>query len=131
MGLLGVFIVFLAVIGVAIVRLGKVWDDARSEFIILMKLFVELAMSFDHTLVASPVQGISLLIFGWPFFVATDAARSGRPSKWLWFPWGWFSCLTRCSILGIVWGTQFFVLMHFGIVGNGTTTFGWQWNCCD
>mgnify|MGYP006928164300 FL=1 len=71
MGLFGVFIVLLAVIGVAIVRFGKVWDDARSVFIILMMLFVELAMSFDSILVANPGQGVPLLVFGWLFAVAT------------------------------------------------------------
>jgi len=71
MGLLGVFLVLLAVVGVAIVRFGKVWDDARSVFIILMMMFVELALSFDSTLVARPAQGVPLLVFGWLFAAVT------------------------------------------------------------
>ncbi|MCP4170042.1 MAG: hypothetical protein GY758_04620 [Fuerstiella sp.] len=70
MGLVGAFIVVLTFTGVAIVRIGKMWDDARSIFVMLLLLFVELALSFDDTLILSPREGAGLICCGFLFAVA-------------------------------------------------------------
>lgn len=65
--LLGIVIgyaIVLALITIVIVRRWKVWDDARSNFFILLLLFLELALSSDGILQASPERGTRLLLIG-------------------------------------------------------------------
>jgi hypothetical protein len=65
--LLGIVIgyaIVLALITIVIVRRWKVWDDARSNFFILLLLFLELALSADGILQASPERGARLLMIG-------------------------------------------------------------------
>ena len=65
--LLGIVIgyaIVLALITIVIVRRWKVWDDARSNFFILLLLFLELALSSDGILQASPERGTRLLMIG-------------------------------------------------------------------
>jgi hypothetical protein len=51
------------------VRFGKVWDDARSIFLILLLLFVELSLTFDEVVVSRPETGAALLLTGLLFSV--------------------------------------------------------------
>lgn len=64
MGIIGGYIVLVAVVGLFVVRLGKVWDDARSIFFILLLLFVELSLTFDPVLIDRPRTGTALLLVG-------------------------------------------------------------------
>ena len=64
MGVIGGYILLVAVVGFLVVRWGKVWDDARSIFFILLLLFVELSLTFDPVLFDRPGTGITLLLIG-------------------------------------------------------------------
>ncbi|MBT4867904.1 MAG: hypothetical protein HON53_22615 [Planctomycetaceae bacterium] len=59
------YIVALAVTAFVIVRFGKVWDDARSIFLIVLILFVEMSVCFDDVLAIYPEIGKPLLIVAW------------------------------------------------------------------
>jgi hypothetical protein len=59
------YILLLAATGFALVRLGRVWDDARSILLTLLLLFVELSLTFDGVLIARRGTGILLLFTGW------------------------------------------------------------------
>lgn len=64
MGIIGGYILLVAAVGFVLVRFGKVWDDARSIFLILLLLFVELSLTFDGVLVSQPATGRALLATG-------------------------------------------------------------------
>lgn len=64
MGLIGSYILLMALAAYGVVRFGKVWEDARSIFVIILLLFVELTLSFDGTLVRDPATGRMLLVVG-------------------------------------------------------------------
>jgi len=64
LGIIVGYAVVLALITVVIVRRWKVWDDARSNFFILLLLFLEMALSADGILQASPERGARLLLLG-------------------------------------------------------------------
>ena len=64
MGIICGYIVVVAAVGFVLVRFGKVWDDARSIFLILLLLFIELSLTFDGVLVSQPATGRILLAIG-------------------------------------------------------------------
>ncbi len=64
MGIICGYIVLVAAVGFVLVRCGKVWDDARSIFLILLLLFVELSLTFDSVVVSQPATGAALLAIG-------------------------------------------------------------------
>lgn len=71
MGVLAGYTLLLAGIGVCIVRLGKVWEDARSILLLLLLLFLAVSISTDDLFVkaASPGEGTTLLACGFLFSV--------------------------------------------------------------
>lgn len=66
-GIISAYIMMMAGTGVAIVRLGRVWDDARSILLTLILLFIELAMTADDILVDSQLyaSGVAMLLTAW------------------------------------------------------------------
>jgi hypothetical protein len=74
MGIIGGYIVLAAVVGFVLVRFGKVWDDARSIFLILLLLFIELSLTFDSVLVNQPATGRALLAIGLSLAVVVSEA---------------------------------------------------------
>lgn len=64
MGLISTYVVALAVTAFVIVRFGNVWDDARSIFVIVLILFVEMSLCFDDVLSIFPAIGKPLLLLG-------------------------------------------------------------------
>lgn len=63
-GIVGGYVLLVATIAFAIVRLWNVWDDARSILLIVMLLFFELALAADRPLVEQTSLGIRLLLVG-------------------------------------------------------------------
>jgi len=47
LSLIGGYLLLLVIVGLGIVRFWKVWDDARSIFLILILLMLELSICFD------------------------------------------------------------------------------------
>ena len=68
-GLLSGFITILALTGYLIVRLGRVWDDARSIFMVILLLFFALSVSFDSHCLTSPSTAFLMLSLGFCFSV--------------------------------------------------------------
>lgn len=69
MGVLATYTLVLAVIGVLIVRCGKVWEDARSILVLLLLLFLAVSVSADDLFVkmTSSEGGTALLLCGYLF----------------------------------------------------------------
>jgi len=68
-GLLSGFITILALTGYLIVRLGRVWDDARSIFMVILLLFFALSVSFDSHCLIAPNTAFLMLTLGFCFSV--------------------------------------------------------------
>lgn len=64
------YTLLLALTGFVVIRIGRVWDDARSILLIILLLFVELSLVFDETLVSDPKTGRMLLVLCWGFSAA-------------------------------------------------------------
>ncbi len=58
------FTLLSAITAFLIVRLGKVWEDARSLLLILLFLFLALSVSFDEIVNTTSELGQALLLFG-------------------------------------------------------------------
>ncbi len=71
MGVLAVYTSVLAAVGVMIVRWGRVWDDARSIFLLLLLMFLAVSVSADDLFVKmeSSTGAIALLAFGLAFSI--------------------------------------------------------------
>jgi hypothetical protein len=69
MGLLAAYTSLLAATACLIVRLGKVWDDARTILLTIALLLMALSVSFDEKIVSYPVWGSGLLAGGLAFSV--------------------------------------------------------------
>jgi len=69
LGVLGGYTAVLGLIGVLIVRWGKVWEDARSIFVVLLLLFLAASLSADDLFVKmeSPTGGLLLVVGGYLF----------------------------------------------------------------
>lgn len=75
MGVLAGYTLLLAGVGVCIVRLGRVWEDARSILLLLLLLFLAVSISADDLFVkaTTPGEGTALLACGFLFSVAVSA----------------------------------------------------------
>lgn len=60
----GGYAAILAAIAFVIVRFWKVWDDARSIFMILLLLYLEMALCADSLVQAEPLRAARLLAVG-------------------------------------------------------------------
>jgi hypothetical protein len=66
--------VLLALTAYLVVRLGKVWEDARSLVLVLLLMLLAVSVSFDEIVNISPGQGRGLLLFGLGFSTAISEA---------------------------------------------------------
>jgi hypothetical protein len=65
MSIIGCYLMLVAVTGFLLIKLGRVWDDARSIFLVILLLFVELSLIFDSILIRDLKTGTMLLLTGW------------------------------------------------------------------
>lgn len=70
MGLVGGYVLLMAMIAFGIVRLWNVWDDARSILLVVMLLFVELALAADQPLMEDRSTGLIMLFGGLAIAIA-------------------------------------------------------------
>jgi hypothetical protein len=72
MGVLAAYTMVLAIIGTLIVRRGKVWEDARSIYVLLLILFLAVSISADDLFATmeTPLAGLLLLGCGYLFSAA-------------------------------------------------------------
>lgn len=76
MGVLAGYTLVLALIGVLIVRWGKVWEDARSILLLLIVLFLAVSVSADDLFadIESTVGGAALMAVGFVFSAVLSEA---------------------------------------------------------
>ncbi len=86
LGCLAVYCLILAGIGVAIIRVGSIWDDARTILISLLLLFVGMSVVFDRLILRQPQQAIVLLLCGFCFSIlVTQLVLSGISLRFSWY----------------------------------------------
>ncbi len=59
------YTVLLAITAYLVIRVGKVWDDARSLLLLIVLMFLGIAVTLDDVLAAIPPVGIWYCIGGW------------------------------------------------------------------
>lgn len=62
--LLGVYTILLVLSAILIVRVGAVWEDARTIIVLVLVLLVALSASFDRVCLDSVAAGRSIQLFG-------------------------------------------------------------------
>ncbi|MFO7899793.1 MAG: hypothetical protein R6V58_12135, partial [Planctomycetota bacterium] len=62
---------------ILVVRLGKVWEDARSMLLVVALLFVAISMSFDEILITQPAAARWILLLGLAFAALVTEALLG------------------------------------------------------
>lgn len=77
---LGAYTVLLAVTAVVIIRVGKVWDDARTICLLVVLMLMAMSASFDALCVEMPRAASVLLAAGWVFSMGVTEwlTRSAR-----------------------------------------------------
>ena len=70
LGVLGAYAGVLALTAILIVRLGQVWDDARTILLTVVLLFVAMSVSFDKLVLTSSATFVQLLGVGLLFAIA-------------------------------------------------------------
>lgn len=69
MASLGGYTLLMAVTGFLVVKLGRVWEDARTIFLVLLLLFLATSVTFDELLNLNPFQGKLLIYSGFALAV--------------------------------------------------------------
>ena len=72
LGTLAGYACLMALAGVLVVRLGKIWQDARSILLVLVLLFLAISVAFDRFVIETPATGVPLLLVGLMFSVAVS-----------------------------------------------------------
>ena len=72
LAIVGGYAALLAAVAFVIVRFWKVWDDARSIFMILLLLFLEMALCADGLVQADPQRAARLLAVGFAVAVGVS-----------------------------------------------------------
>jgi len=85
LGALAGYTVALAAMAVVIIRLGHVWDDARTVLLTVALLLVAISTSFDELTAADPASGVPVLLVGLGFAIGLSevlmrAARVRLPA---------------------------------------------------
>lgn len=65
MSIIGGYLLLVAVTGFLLIKLGRVWDDARSILLMILLLFLELTLLVDGILIRDLRTGTMLLCMGW------------------------------------------------------------------
>ena len=63
------YTLLLSLTAFLVIRLGKVWDDARGLLLLIVLMFLGISVTFDGILADSPEQAPRYYLFGW-FFAA-------------------------------------------------------------
>jgi hypothetical protein len=69
LGVLAGYTTLMAAAGVLIVRLGKVWEDARTIVLTVAALVLAISVSFDQMIIEQTTAGVTVLIAGLAFAV--------------------------------------------------------------
>ena len=69
MGVICAYTLLLAIAVAVIIRLARMWDDARMILLVLVLLFLALSVSFDKIVLSQPWVGSQFLLVGFAFSV--------------------------------------------------------------
>src|SRR5215211_4636391 len=69
---LAAYTLLLGVTAFLVIRLGKVWDDARSLLLLIVLMFLGISVTFDGILAATPELASRYYLLGWIFSAATS-----------------------------------------------------------
>ncbi len=61
------YTVLLSLTAVLVIRIGKVWDDARSLLLLVVLMLLGISVTFDRILADSPEQAPRYYVLGWVF----------------------------------------------------------------
>jgi hypothetical protein len=75
-GVLAGYTLILAVIGVWIVRWGKVWEDARSILLLLLLLFLAVSISADSLFVRAETSRSATFLLLWGFLFSASVSEA-------------------------------------------------------
>ncbi|HVJ85082.1 MAG TPA: hypothetical protein VM452_05525 [Caulifigura sp.] len=106
LGVLGGYTALMGLIGVLIVRWGKVWEDARSIFVVMLLLFLATSLSADDLFVKmESARGGLLLVAGGYLFAAalTEAVLRGAQIRLGWLYWLPYHLLLALFFLAPWW----------------------------
>lgn len=117
LSLIGGYLVLLATIGMAIVHFWKVWDDARSIFLVLVFLMLELSLCFDQSIALKETGAILGLlgITAGAIFVSEFIIRALRIRLSLMYRLPFFLQLSLAMLAGLI-------PMSVGDMENGSLT---------
>jgi hypothetical protein len=95
LGLLAGYTLLLAFVCWTIVKIGKVWQDARTLFLLLVVMFGALSVVFDQTCQTAPSQGAIYLAAGFLVVISiTEGLLTGlKMALPLRFRLPWYVCL--------------------------------------
>ncbi len=85
MASLSAYTVLLALTAWAVVRFGKVWDDARTLALLVVLMFVAISSSFDEVCFQRPKTGFLVMTVGW--ILATITSESLLRALPVKLPW--------------------------------------------
>lgn len=68
------YTILLAVTTYLVIRLGRIWQDGRSQLLLLVLLFLAISVSFDDTLRQNPTLGLVCQVGGLLFAIITSEA---------------------------------------------------------
>jgi hypothetical protein len=66
------YTLLLATTACLLIRLGRVWDDARTILLLVVAMFLAISISFDETLAGKPWLGVPCFLGGFLFAVAVN-----------------------------------------------------------
>ena len=75
---LAAYSLLLALTAWLIIRLGHVWEDARSILLVIVLMFLAISVSLDPTLNAKEQNGESFVLAGFLFAVLVSEGLSGQ-----------------------------------------------------
>jgi hypothetical protein len=68
------YTLLLATTACLLIRLGRVWDDARTLLLLVVAMFLAISVSFDETLAGKPWLGVPCFVGGFLFAVSVSEA---------------------------------------------------------
>ncbi|REK19116.1 MAG: hypothetical protein DWQ37_01615 [Planctomycetota bacterium] len=76
------YTLLLSVTAVLVIRLGKVWEDARSLLLLVVLMFLGISVTFDGILAATPELAPRYYLLGWLFAaVVSESLLRGLPLR--------------------------------------------------
>ena len=125
-GLVGAYVLMMAVTAIVIVRAGGVWEDARTILFLVPVLLVELSLTLDSLILSDRSLGPSLSIVGFVFaWVVCEALLRGLRIR---FPIHFSGPLSLFLVLLFLYPQAIVTAIYAGQVSTAHwSIFGFSW----